>query len=163
MAARAVDRRRAGHVARTGGAAGAAGGCGQPAVFPTSTTTEERIAAALPDDLFVSLSSRVLPEIREYERGMATWLNAWVGPRCAATCSAWVLDFRHIGVRDAELGDTVAEGQAADNAVRMLFEAGRRLDGRPPRVPGIRQERLLTFDMGVPTDVALIDGGESHA
>ncbi|MGB5254203.1 MAG: hydantoinase/oxoprolinase N-terminal domain-containing protein, partial [Sedimenticolaceae bacterium] len=46
-------------------------------------TLEERIAAAMPDGVFVSLSSRVLPEIREYERGMATWLNAWIGPRVA--------------------------------------------------------------------------------
>jgi len=41
---------------------------------------EQAIAAALPDDLFVSRSSQVLPEYREYERGMATVLNAWVGP-----------------------------------------------------------------------------------
>jgi len=50
---------------------------------------ERQIADHLPEGLFVSLSSQVLPEIREYERGMATWLNAWVGPRVAgylATC-----------------------------------------------------------------------------
>ena len=42
---------------------------------------ERRIEQALPDGLFVSRSSDVLPEQREYERGIATWLNAWVGPR----------------------------------------------------------------------------------
>ncbi|MEJ2322639.1 MAG: hydantoinase/oxoprolinase family protein [Gammaproteobacteria bacterium] len=41
---------------------------------------ERRIRDALPGNLFVSISSEVLPEIREYERGIATWLNAWVGP-----------------------------------------------------------------------------------
>ena len=44
---------------------------------------EKAIRSALPDDLPVSLSSEVLPEIREYERGIATWLNASVGPKLA--------------------------------------------------------------------------------
>ncbi|MGH8631664.1 MAG: hydantoinase/oxoprolinase N-terminal domain-containing protein, partial [Burkholderiales bacterium] len=42
---------------------------------------ERRIAAALPESVFVSLSSEVLPVLREYERGISTWLNAYVGPR----------------------------------------------------------------------------------
>ena len=41
---------------------------------------ERRIEAALPASTFVSRSSAVLPEVREYERGIATWLNARVGP-----------------------------------------------------------------------------------
>jgi N-methylhydantoinase A len=43
-------------------------------------SVEQKMKAALPDDLFVSISSEVLPEIGEYERGIATWLNSWVGP-----------------------------------------------------------------------------------
>lgn len=41
---------------------------------------ERAIEAALPETLFVARSSEVLPEYREYERGIATWLNAYVGP-----------------------------------------------------------------------------------
>ncbi len=41
---------------------------------------EKRIEQALSDGLFVSRSSDILPEQGEYERGIATWLNAWVGP-----------------------------------------------------------------------------------
>jgi N-methylhydantoinase A len=41
---------------------------------------EKQIEAALSQDLFVSRSSRILPEYKEYERGMTTWLNAYVGP-----------------------------------------------------------------------------------
>ena len=41
---------------------------------------ERQLAAALPADVFVSLSSEILPEYREYERGLATWLNAYIGP-----------------------------------------------------------------------------------
>ena len=40
--------------------------------------TAAQDAAALPD--FVCVSSDVLPEYKEYERGMATALNAYVGP-----------------------------------------------------------------------------------
>ncbi len=41
---------------------------------------EQRIADKLGDRWFVSCSSTILPEVKEYERGMATWLNASVGP-----------------------------------------------------------------------------------
>ena len=35
---------------------------------------EQRIAQELEDRWFVSCSSKILPEVKEYERGMATWL-----------------------------------------------------------------------------------------
>ena len=41
---------------------------------------EQRIAEALGDKWFISLSSKVLPELKEFERGIATWLDASVGP-----------------------------------------------------------------------------------
>jgi N-methylhydantoinase A len=122
---------------------------------------EARIAEALPAGLFVSLSSQVLPEIREYERGMATWLNAWIGPKVAG-----YLQRLQAGLPDTAIsvmqssGDTVAASQAADQAVRML------LSGPAGGLVAARQvadltgrARLLTFDMGgTSTDVALIDG-----
>lgn len=123
-------------------------------------TLEERIAAALPEGLFVSLSSRVLPEIREYERGMATWLNAWIGPRVAG-----YLARLGKGLGDAPLsvmqssGDTVAASQAAGNAVRMLLSgpAGGLIAARHIGVAAGR-DKLLTFDMGgTSTDVALVE------
>lgn len=121
---------------------------------------EERIGAALPDAVFVSLSSRVLPEIREYERGMATWLNAWIGPRVAGYLDrlGQALGGVPVSVMQSS-GDTVAAGQAAGNAVRMLLSgpAGGLIAAR--RVAALAgQERLMTFDMGgTSTDVALVD------
>ena len=118
---------------------------------------EERIAGAMPDGLFVSLSSRVLPEIREYERGMATWLNAWIGPRVAGYLArlGGSLEGNSVAVMQSS-GDTVAAAQAADNAVRMLLSgpAGGLIAARHIGAG----ERLLTFDMGgTSTDVALVD------
>ena len=121
---------------------------------------EERIAAAMPEGVFVSLSSRVLPEIREYERGMATWLNAWVGPRVGGYLARLGARLEGIPVSVMQSsGDTVAAAQAAENAVRML------LSGPAGGLIGARHvgaatglDRLLTFDMGgTSTDVALVD------
>ena len=122
---------------------------------------EERIGAAMPEGVFVSLSSRVLPEIGEYERGMATWLNAWIGPRVAGYLErlGGALGTVSVSVMQSS-GDSVAAQQAAGNAVRMLLSgpaggliAAREIGGQAGH------DRLLTFDMGgTSTDVALVDG-----
>ncbi|MEE4175153.1 MAG: hydantoinase/oxoprolinase family protein [Xanthomonadales bacterium] len=123
---------------------------------------ERRVAERLDAEWFVSLSSDVLPEIREFERGMATWLNASVGPiigRYLERLEAGLPKAR-ISVMQSS-GTTVSAGQAAAGAVRLLLSgpaggiaAGRligEVTGRP---------RLLTLDMGgTSTDVALLDGG----
>jgi len=126
---------------------------------------ERRIADFLADrfgaDLFVSRSSAVLPEFREYERGMATWLNSYVGPLVEG-----YLRRLQAGAGRAQIavmqsaGGTIDAAQAGRQAVRMLLSgpagglaAARflgQLTGRP---------KLLTFDMGgTSTDVALVEG-----
>lgn len=122
---------------------------------------ERALAEALPSDLFVSLSSQVLPEIREYERGMATWLNGWVGPLVEGYLRRLALGTPGIGVSVMQSsGDTITAERAGSQAVRML------LSGPAGGLAGARfvaaasgLTRLLTFDMGgTSTDVALIDG-----
>ena len=123
--------------------------------------TERELADAVPESVFVSLSSRVLPEIREYERGMATWLNARVGP----LVQGYVRRLRQ-GLSGARLsvmqssGDTVAADQAGEQAVRMLLSGpagGLVAAAHLGKLAG--REKLLSFDMGgTSTDVALIDG-----
>ncbi len=122
--------------------------------------SERRIAAVVPDEVFVSLSSSVLPEIREYERGMATWLNAWIGPKVAGYLSRLRRALGEVPVSVMQSsGDTVAADQAAEQAVRMLLSgpagglAAARFVGQQAGF-----DRLLTFDMGgTSTDVALVD------
>lgn len=122
---------------------------------------EQRLRAAVPEDCFVSLSSEVLPEIREYERGMATWLNAWIGPRVAGYLARLADGLNGVPVSVMQSsGETVAAAQAAQQAVRMLLSgpAGG-LVGAQHVAACAGRERLLTFDMGgTSTDVALIDG-----
>ncbi len=122
---------------------------------------ERRIEALLPDTLFVSRSSEVLPEQREYERGIATWLNAWVGPLVEGYVNRLqaAVEPAPVSVMQSS-GLTISAAQAARRAVRLLLSgpAGGLMGARRAgRVLGI--ERLLTFDMGgTSTDVALIDG-----
>lgn len=122
---------------------------------------ERAIRRQVPADVFVSCSSEVLPEQGEYERGVATWLNAWVGPLVQG-----YLMRLGAGLAPARLsvmqssGETVAAAQAGREAVRLL------LSGPAGGLAGARfvaacagRARLLTFDMGgTSTDVALIDG-----
>jgi N-methylhydantoinase A len=121
---------------------------------------EERIREVMPDNLFVSLSSEVLPEIREYERGIATWLNAWVGP----LVEGYVKRLRS-GLPQASLsviqssGDTMDAAQAGNQAVRMLLSGPAGGLVGATWLGGLAGDtQLLTFDMGgTSTDVSLID------
>ena len=122
---------------------------------------ERSIARALPPGVFVSLSSAVLPLMGEYERGVATWLNARVGPVVAGYLGR--LRAGLPGARVAVMqssGETLAADVAGDAAVRLLLSGpagGLAGAGYAARAAGI--ERLLTFDMGgTSTDVALVEG-----
>lgn len=121
---------------------------------------EEAIEAVIPDDIFVSRSSAVLPQYREVERGIATWLNAWVGPLMAGYLRRLQerLPQTSITVMQSS-GGTIAADQASKRAVHLLLSGpagglmGAKFVGRH-----IGVTRLLTFDMGgTSTDVALID------
>ncbi len=122
---------------------------------------ERRIRQALPEDLFVSLSSEVLPVAGEYERGIATWLNAWLGPLVQGYLQRLSdgLPGARIGVMQSS-GEAMSARQAGGQAVRMLLSGpagglvGARFMGRQAGCG-----RLLSFDMGgTSTDVALLDG-----
>ena len=122
---------------------------------------ERAIEAVVPAGVFVSRSSAVLPEYREYERGIATWLNAWVGPRVAGylQCLRQQVAPAPVAVMQSSASTIDAE-HAAQQAVRLLLSgpAGGLLGARFVAAATGRQ-RLLTFDMGgTSTDVALIDG-----
>jgi N-methylhydantoinase A len=121
---------------------------------------EKQVEQSLEGRYFVSRSSQILPEYKEYERGIATWLNAWLGPiindylsslmDAMAPCSLAIMQ---------SSGRTMAANQAAGKAVNLL------LSGPAAGLAGARhmgsinhQHRLMSFDMGgTSTDVALID------
>ena len=123
---------------------------------------EQRIATALQQaGLEVSTSHSIIPTRGEYERGMATWLNAWLSPKVAA----YLARLQHatapapLAIMQSH-GGTMAARQARNLAVNLLLSgpagglaAAQRL-GRQ-----LNQRQLMTFDMGgTSTDVALLDG-----
>jgi len=124
-------------------------------------SAERALAQALPAGLFVSRSSAVLPVTGEYERGIATWLNAWLGPLVARYVERLYhgLPGALVAVMQSS-GEAVAADQTADQAVRLLLSgpAGGLVGaGFIGRLAGRGQ--LLTFDMGgTSTDVALVNG-----
>ncbi|MET0121339.1 MAG: hydantoinase/oxoprolinase family protein [Candidatus Thiodiazotropha sp. 6PLUC9] len=122
---------------------------------------ERQIESLVSGDVFCSRSSEVLPASGEYERGIATWLNSWVGPLVAGylkrlSCG---LPGTRLSVMQSS-GEAIAAEQAARQAVRMLLSgpAGG-LVGAGFIAAESGRSRLLTLDMGgTSTDVALIDG-----
>ena len=110
---------------------------------------------------FVSRSSFVLPQYREYERGIATWLNAWLGPRVEGYLRRLKarLEPCQLAIMQSS-GGTMEVEVASQRAVNLLVSgpAGG-LAGAAAVAAASGIDRLLTFDMGgTSTDVALIDG-----
>lgn len=122
---------------------------------------EKRIEAELADSFFVSRSSFVLPEYKEYERGIATWLNAWLGPKVDHYLGQLVSELNGCSVSMMQSsGGTIEVAQASKRTVNLLLSgpagglAATQFIGEM-----IGESRFITFDMGgTSTDVALIDG-----
>lgn len=124
---------------------------------------EETLRAALADcGAFVCHSAEVLPLAGEYERGLATWLNAWLGPGVAD-----YLDRLGQGAAPSQVsimqssGGTLSLDAAARRAVNLLLSgpAGG-LNAARAISEQLGMPRLMTFDMGgTSTDVALLDHG----
>jgi len=125
---------------------------------------EQAIANAIAEaelPILVSCSSNVLPVYREYERGIATWLNAALGP----VVKGYLTRLRE-GVGKASLqimqsnAETVAATKAADAAVNLLLSgpAGG-LTAMQYLGELIGESKFLSFDMGgTSTDVAMLSG-----
>jgi len=126
-----------------------------------SSKHEEELEALFSDKYFVSRSSLILPEIQEYERGMATWINAWIGPLIKNYISKLEAKLKPSVVAIMQSsGLTIAAALAADRAVNLLLSGpagGLAAAQHIGKLTG--QKNLITFDMGgTSTDVALIEG-----
>jgi len=121
---------------------------------------EKAIETIIPDNIFVSRSSKIIPEYREYERGITTWLNAWVGPLVKTYLKRLSdgLPNANITVMQSA-GGTIDVSLAGNEAVNMLLSgpAGG-LAGARYTAAASGQQKLLSFDMGgTSTDVAMLN------
>jgi len=130
-----------------------------------NTEQEQAVAHALPTGVFVSKSHEVLAEYREFERAVATFLNAYVGP----LVRQYLLrlgDALSSGNSSASLfvmhsaGGVMDVREAERNAVKMVLSgpAGGLVAARMVGEQ-LARTRLISFDMGgTSTDVSLLDG-----
>jgi len=124
-------------------------------------------------DVFICCASDVLPEYKEYERGMATALNAYVGPLMQGYLNR--LDSHLQLSADKTMpkpnlailqsaGGTIQAQQAAEHAVNLLLSGpagglkGAQFVAGASAIDAKNKSKLLSFDMGgTSTDVALIE------
>ncbi len=133
---------------------------------PAHEEAAARIAARKLPGIYVSISSKVLPEFREYERTSTTVLNAYVGPRMSAY-------FDRLNRKIGELGIPVAPMIVHSNGGLLSIDTAKRLpvatclSGPAAGVMGAAVvgaaagfRDLVTFDVGgTSTDVSLIVDG----
>ena len=121
-------------------------------------THETRIAETLPSNVYISCSHKVLAEVKEFERGIATWLNAYVGPLVKHYLNRLEKQLRPatISVMRSS-GQTASAKQAANEAVQLLLSGPAGGLSAARMIASLtNQQQLLTFDMGgTSTDVAL--------
>ena len=123
---------------------------------------EERLAAALADlDVPLSLSSRILPEIREYERTAATVLNAYLGPVIQQYLADWSRRLPGVSlfIQQSNGGFLPASQAGAWGLQTILSGPAGGVYGAWRLGQELGIPNLLTLDMGgTSTDVALLAG-----
>ena len=125
------------------------------------------ILSDIAPDLFVTLSSDVAPQMREYRRTSTTAINAYTVPTTRPYLNALIDKLQEKGVNHEPLimlsnGGVVGARTAATYPVRMIESgpaAGALVAGFIARKHGI--DNLISFDMGGTTAKAcIIQGGE---
>ena len=117
----------------------------------------------------VSLSSVVLPELREYERALTTVANSYVQPRVARYTASLSAKLAAEGV-PAALSILRSDGGLAAADAAIAAPVTMLLSGPAGGVAGAAwaaqqsgHTELITFDMGgTSTDVALVRGGSAR-
>jgi len=122
---------------------------------------EKQIREALRREVFVSLSSELLPEYREYERTSTTVINAYVTPVMNAYLEKIEagLNQRHLHIMQSN-GGVITASTARHEAVRTVLSgpAGGAV-GAFFVAQQVGFDHVISFDMGgTSTDVALFPG-----
>ena len=133
---------------------------------------EQRVAALLREedpDIFVSVSSEVCPEMREFDRASTTVVNAYTRPQMAGHVAHLQREFSASGIDRQVLwmtssGGLVPSSRAAELPVRLIESgpaAGAVAAAEFGRTAG--EDSVLSFDMGGTTaKLCLIPNGEPN-
>ncbi|WP_181408258.1 hydantoinase/oxoprolinase family protein [Schumannella sp. 10F1B-5-1] len=118
--------------------------------------TAEILSAVLPE-LQISLSSEVLPQVREFERTSTTVLNAYLKPVCAPyldELEARVEEF------DSELRTWIMQSNGGVTSTRLAAETPVNLLLSGPS-GGVVAGRLISQQTGIPNTITVDMGGTS--
>ena len=133
---------------------------------PAHEQRARAVVERLMPEAYVSVSSEVLPEFREYERISTTLLNATIGPRMERYLDRFVERVKSLGIEVEPFTIHSNGGLMSVRAVRS-FPVRTCLSGPAAGVVGAAAlgraagfENLVTFDVGgTSTDVSLIHNG----
>ncbi len=121
---------------------------------------EKVLAKELEEDYYVTCSADVLAERGEYERGIATWLNSYVGPIMGRYLKHLQSLLPQARLRVMQSSGKTTSAQAASRLPVHLLLSGPAGGAMAARHLGKQagQKQVLSFDMGgTSTDVALVD------
>jgi N-methylhydantoinase A len=127
---------------------------------------ERQLAAALePLGLPISISHKILPEFREYERASTIVANAYLAPRVGAylgslaNCVEISNDHARLEVMQSSGGIISARLAAAEPVRTVLSGPAGGVVGAWKLASTAGFDRIIAFDMGgTSTDVSLVDG-----
>jgi N-methylhydantoinase A len=125
----------------------------------TNPVFEKQIAVALSElDIPLSVSHKILPEYREFERTSTVTINAYLQPLMGSYLKRLATNTPRLRVMQSS-GGSISASVAADEPVRTILSgpAGGVVGAlRTARTAGF--EKIITFDMGgTSTDVALCE------
>ncbi len=128
----------------------------------------ERLREAFPNGLYVTCSSDILPEIREYERTSTAVVNAYIGPVVQRYMDTLLGRLRDLGidcpVHIMQSGGGVMSVESARRKPACMVESGPAAGvmacARLARGTGL--DNLISFDMGGTTaKAAMVEGGRA--
>jgi N-methylhydantoinase A len=128
--------------------------------------TRQALERRMPE-AYISLSSEVLPQIKEYERVCTTVVNAYVGPTLSRYLNNLAERLRGAGYQGGVL-IMQSHGGVMPIADAVRLAAGAILSGPAGGIAGSRycaqlleEGNLISFDMGgTSTDISVLEGGE---
>ena len=128
----------------------------------------ERLREAFPNGLYVTCSSDILPEIREYERTSTAVVNAYIGPVVQHYMETLLGRLEDLGVdcpvHIMQSSGGVMSVESAGRKPACMVESGPAAGvmacARLARSTGI--DNLISFDMGGTTaKAAMVEGGQA--
>ncbi len=134
---------------------------------PAHEQAARRVVERVLPDAYVSVSSEVLPEFREYERWSTTLLNAAVGPRMQTYLASFMTRVKDLGINVEPFTMHSNGGLMSMRTVRA-YPVRTCLSGPAAGVVGAAEigrvagfGNLVTFDVGgTSTDVSLVYQGK---